>query len=737
MNKGVIVCVDDERLVLISLRDQLLRLLDNSYDIELAESGEEALALFAELHQAQIEVPLIICDQTMPDMLGDELLSQLHHLSPKTLKILLTGMASLDNVVSAINRAQLYRYIAKPWDETDLGLTVKEAIRSYFQDQQLIEQNQALQQANQALQREIIERQQAEKLLLASEERLESILNSLDDVVWSAAIDRWELLYLNPAAEKLYGRDISEFFERPNLWWEAIHPEDRQVVEQFTSNLLTKSQLELEYRILQPTGEVRWLRNRSHVILAADGSPHRLDGIIYDITKRKQAEEQLVHETLHDALTGLPNRTLLMERIENLLQRSQRHPDYLFALLFIDLDRFQIINDSLGHEVGDRLLMAIAQKLETTLRTTDTIARLGGDEFVILLESIGDVSDAIRVADRISQELKSPLKLGESEVSIGASIGIVLSSSDYQQAIELLRDADIAMYRAKEKGKACYEVFDRVMYAQALKQLQLENDLRQALEREEFQVYYQPIMSLSTGTIKGFESLIRWIHPVRGFVSPADFIPLAEETGLIVPIGEWVLRAVCQQIVLWQTQGLDVKVSVNLSGKQLQAPDLVATIERILLETGVAGSSLELEITESMLMERVEQLIEILQQLRDRGIKLSIDDFGTGYSSLSYLHRFPVDYLKVDRLFVKDMVDNPESLKITESIVNLAHNLNKKAIAEGVETEEQLDQLRQLGCEYLQGYFFSPPVPASKATELIGNMSWELGVTSVRDKLKL
>ncbi|MBW4623444.1 MAG: EAL domain-containing protein [Cyanosarcina radialis HA8281-LM2] len=719
MNKGVIVCVDDERLVLISLRDQLSRLLENSYDIELAESGEEALVLFDELQQSQIEVPLVICDQTMPDMLGDELLSELHHLYPKTLKILLTGMANLDNVVKAINRAQLYRYIAKPWDETDLGLTVKEAIRSYFQSQQLIEQNEALQQANRSLQQEIRDRQQAQKLLKSSEERLESILNSLDDVVWSASADRWELLYLNPAAEKLYGRHPSELLERPNLWWEVVHPEDRQLVEQFRHNLPLEERLDLEYRILQPTGDVRWLKNRSRVILAADGSPDRIDGIIYDITERKQAEEQLVHDALHDALTGLPNRTLLTERIETLLKRSQRHEGYLFAILFIDLDRFQVINDSLGHELGDRLLIEIAQKLETTIRTTDTIARLGGDEFVILLDSIGDVNDAIRVAERISQELKAPLQLGESEVSIAASIGIVLSSSDYEQAIELLRDADIAMYRAKEKGKACYEVFDRIMYAHALKQLQLENDLRQALERQEFQVYYQPIVSASTRAIKGFEALIRWIHPVRGFVSPVDFIPLAEETGLIVPIGEWVLRTVCQQIVLWQTQGFAVKVSVNLSGKQLQESDLVAKIDRILLETGVQGSSLELEITESMLMERVEELIEILHLLRERGIMLSIDDFGTGYSSLSYLHRFPVDYLKVDRLFVKDMAENHESGKITESIVNLARNLNKKAIAEGVETEAQLDRLRQLGCAYIQGYLFSPPVPASKATELL------------------
>jgi len=446
-----------------------------------------------------------------------------------------------------------------------------------------------------------------------------------------------------------------------------------------------------------------------------------------EISDRHQAQEQLVYGALHDALTRLPNRTLLMERLEMALQRAKRYPDHEFAVLFIDLDRFKAINDSLGHQVGDRLLLAIAHQLQELVRSTDTVARLGGDEFIILLDPIQDINDAIRVADRIHAQLRLPLQLAGREVFTSASIGIAASATHYQHGSDLLRDADIAMYRAKEKGKARYEIFDRAMYAQAIQKLQIENDLRQAVIRQELYLKYQPIVSLNTGKIIGFEALLRWLHPERGFVSPAQFIPIAEETGLIVPIGEWVLRTACNQMKQWQTQlsHPPTKISVNLSLKQLREPDFLEKIDRILAETEIAGESLNLELTESMLMDDVEHLIFVLGQLRARNIRLSIDDFGTGYSSLSYLHRFPIDYLKIDRAFISGIGANSKNCQIAATIISLAHQLGIKAIAEGVETLNHLQHLQKLACEEAQGYLFSKPLDLAAAETLIlTNPQW-------------
>lgn len=714
MSKGSVVCVDDERFVLISLRDRLIAFLGGEYEIVLAESGEEALEICAQLKQEQIDIPLVICDRLMPGMSGTELLTRIEGQFPETRKILLTGYANIDDIIEAIEQANLYRYIAKPWNAKDLELTVKEAIRSYFQERRAIEQTQALQ-------REIAERQQAQKLLQESEERLENILNSLEEIVWSAEPNSLKFLYLNAAAEKIFGRPVSKFLQNNNLWLKSVHPQDRKKVARGQETLLLTGSLDLEYRIVRPDGELRWLSSRSSVIYDASGAAVRLDGIIRDITTEKVAKEQLVRKTSYDSLTGLANRSVLVERLKKILPKFARDRDYLCAVLFIDLDRFKVLNDSLGHQMGDRAIVETARRLEKIVRTTDAIARIGGDEFVILLEPIDDVNDAIRIAERIAERLKLPLILDGQKVFTSASIGIALSSPHYDRADELLRDADIAMYRAKAKGRCCYEVFDSEMYAQALAQHQWENDLRQALERQEFQVYYQPIVSAKNGTIAGFEALIRWLHPERGFVSPAQFIPIAEENGSIVPIGQWVLESVCQQIKLWQAQfgSRTPKVSVNLSAKQLRDAHFLKKIDCLLEQTAIEGSYLQLELTESMLMDGVEYLLELLSQLRKRGIQLSIDDFGTGYSSLSYLHRFPVNYLKIDRSFVRDIDSKHESLKITESIVALARNLNIAAIAEGVETKAQLSLLGQLNCEYIQGYLFSPPVPASAATDLL------------------
>ncbi|NKB18847.1 MAG: EAL domain-containing protein [Pseudanabaena sp. CRU_2_10] len=446
-----------------------------------------------------------------------------------------------------------------------------------------------------------------------------------------------------------------------------------------------------------------------------------------EITERQIAEELLVYNALHDPLTGLPNRVLFVDRAEMLLKKAKRNPNYTFALLFLDFDRFKLINDSLGHLVGDQLLIAISQLLQDSVRMSDTIARLGGDEFTILLDDIHDISEPSKVAERIQEALKAPLLVEGFTVFTSVSIGIAISSVEYVSSSELLRDADIAMYRAKEKG-ACHEIFNPGMHAEMRHRLQIENDLRRAIEQKEFLVYYQPIISLQTGELVGFEALIRWQHPERGLVPPIQFIPVAEDTGLIVAIGEWVMQEACRQLHTWQKQypsSKSLKIAVNLASKEIGSPDLLGKIDRILAATGLDASSLRIEITESMLMEYGEATNNLLLEIQARKIRLSIDDFGQGYSSLSYLHRLPVDTLKIDRAFVSQMHLKGENFEIVRTIATLAHTLGMDIVAEGVETLEQFATLRDLGCEFAQGYLFAPPLNAQAASDTIANhRSW-------------
>ncbi len=460
--------------------------------------------------------------------------------------------------------------------------------------------------------------------------------------------------------------------------------------------------------------------------------PQRQDGVVMgrvwsfrDVTARKSAEMRLVHDAFHDALTSLPNRALFTDLLARSIGRSRRRDDYAFALLFLDIDRFKVVNDSLGHLIGDQLLIAIARRLERCLRPGDTVARLGGDEFTVLLDDIVDVSDATRIADRIQRELNLPFNLSGQEVFTSASIGIALSRSGYEKPDDLLRDADIAMYRAKALGKQRYEVFDAEMHARAVSQLQLETDLRRALDREEFRIHYQPVLSLANGKVVGFEALVRWQHPQRGTVLPDEFVQAAEETGLIVLIGRVVLREACRQLREWQQQfpHQELSISVNLSAKQFRQPDMVDHIARVLTAWDLEPRSLRLEITESAIIENAPAAIEALTRLRELGVKVDLDDFGTGYSSLGYLHRFDIDALKIDRSFIAAIGENGENSEIVRTIVNLARGLDMDVIAEGVERPEQLAILRSLGCEKVQGYLFAPPLTTEAVRSLLKQRS--------------
>ncbi len=507
---------------------------------------------------------------------------------------------------------------------------------------------------------------------------------------------------------------------------DITYPEDLELYQTQQEALLENKGSDFQIETRYISHDLRIVDTILKVVIVRDskGQALHFNNQIVDITERKHMEKQLLHDALHDSLTGLPNRALFMDRLDHELKRAKTNPDYVFAVLFLDLDRFKVVNDSAGHLVGDQLLVEIARRLEKSVNFTDTVARLGGDEFTILLENIHNIQNAIAVAEKIDQALRISFNLRGYELFTSASIGIALSSEGYNKPDEIMRDADLTMYSAKEQGRARYEIFNSSLHERAITRLQLETDMRRGIEREEFLIYYQPISCLETGKLAGFEALARWKHPTRGIVSPGEFIPVAEETGTIIPLGTWILQKACQQMQLWHEKyphKSSLQISVNLSGKQLREASLLEKIDSILQETGLSAKHLKLEITESSLIENMEVATQTLLEIKSRDIKLSMDDFGTGYSSLSYLHRFPVDILKIDRSFVQDIQINKGNYAIVKAIVTLAHVLDMEVIAEGIEDTYQLDQLKLLNCEYGQGYYFAKPLNQQEAEELIAN----------------
>ena len=545
-------------------------------------------------------------------------------------------------------------------------------------------------------------------------------------------------LYNSPAYQKVLGYSLQELKVTSSA--EQIHPEDQQrVLEAAEKARLSGRGERLEYRMRHKDGSWRILESVATAIPNEEGQTERLVIVNRDITERKRAEETLAHNALHDALTNLPNRTLFLDRVRHALILSQRHTTYKFAVLFIDLDEFKIFNDSLGHAAGDALLIQIARRLNVSIRGVDTIsrsgliqststvaseeilARMGGDEFTVLLEEIRDCGDAIRVAERIQERLSIPFIVEGQEVVTTASIGIAFCATSYSNSEELVRDAEIAMYRAKREGKARCQVFDNAMHAFAVKRLRLETDLRRALELGEFRVHYQPIVSLQSGKIVGFEALSRWERP-EGLLSPAHFIQIADETGIILPMNRLLLREACQQLRAWQSQfpcDPPLTISVNITPKEFAQPDFAAQMGTILGEVGIDPSSVDVEITETIAMADPQRSNLVLSELKTLGVHLSIDDFGTGYSSLSRLQGFPVDALKIDRTFISKMDTDSETNEIVRIIIMLAHNLGLKVVAEGAETAEQVRLLKQLKCELVQGYFFARPGDHAAAQALL------------------
>ncbi len=681
-----LLIVDDNELN----RDMLARrLARKGYEIVLAASAQQ---LPQRVKEEAID--LVLLDIEMPEISGLEALKTLRETySPIELPIIMvTAKDQSDDVVRALNLGA-NDYVTKPIDFAVALARIGTQLSH----------------------------KRAQEGLRESEERYALAARGANDGLWDWNVQA-NAVYFSPRWKSMLGYEESEIGDNPNEWFDRIHDADRERVNEEVAahQKGVVPQFESEHRVLHKDGTFRWMLCRGLAVHNGSGKTLRMVGWQTDITEGK----------VSDPLTGLPNRLLFTDRLGRLIKHAKRRKDYWFAVLFLDLDGFKMINDSLGHLVGDQLLVGVASRLEKCLRATDTVARLGegfivarmgGDEFTVLLDDLKDPGDAKQAAERLMKSVTSPFMLGGREVFTSMSIGIALSNPSYEQAEDILRDADTAMYRAKSRGKARYEIFDADMRASVVARLQLEMDLRRALEHGEFHNVYQPIVSLAAGQIVGFEALLRWQHPTRGQLGPEEFIAVAEETGLIRDLGWWNLREACRQMSEWRAgynAYSQLTMSVNLSPKQFLQANLVEDIGSLMRELKLPPQALKLELTESTVMGDPSAAVEMLQQIKSLGISLAIDDFGTGYSSLSYLHRFPLDTLKIDRSFISS-IGNGEDTEIARTILPMALNLHLDVVAEGIETIEQLVLLKKLQCKYGQGYYFSKPLSAKEAGSLL------------------
>jgi diguanylate cyclase (GGDEF)-like protein/PAS domain S-box-containing protein len=691
-----ILIADDDA----QIREVLHELLGDDYDCAEVASAEEALALLR-----TESFNLVLSDIMMGGITGLEMVPQVLELAPDTVVIMISGEQNIESAVEAL-RAGAFDYITKPFDLRHVEAAVKRAVehqelrrsKRYYENflEEIVKQRTTeLNKANQTL----------------------SVLIQASPLAIFVLDTEGNVSLCNPAACQMFGWDESELLNRPF----PLVPEDRQEAFHigFKDALSGKLITDYETRQRKKDGSLIDVNVWTAALSDPNGETSGIMAIVADITERKQSEAKINYLAYHDTLTGLLNRVSFEERLTESVARAATEKEPL-AVLFLSLDRFKKFNDTLGHLIGDQLLKSVGERLIASIHKGDTLARFGSDEFAFLLAQIDEPEKVSRTAHDIQRILDAPFTVEGHELYVTSSIGIGLYPEDGADAQGLLKSAGAALYRAKQAGGNNYQFYTADMNESALHRLALENQLRWALERKEFRVYYQPQVSIDTGLITGMEALVRWQHPELGLVSPAEFIPLAEDTGLIEPIGEWVLRAACEQTRKWQESGFNnLHVAVNLSARQFQQPDLARIIERTLKETGLDASSLEMEVTESSVMKNAETAISMMRELKGMGIRISIDDFGSGYSSLSYLKKLPIDILKIDQSFVRDMTTDPKDAAIAMAIIQLAHSLQLKVIAEGVETEDQLRFLRLLRCDEMQGYLFCKPLPVEAFEQLL------------------
>ncbi len=674
-----ILVVDDEACN----RQILSRFVERAgYQTISASNGQEALDIIADQ-----PLDLVLLDISMPPGIdGLEVLKMVRrqHNAVRLPIIMVTAEDSREQVVRAFELGAS-DYVTKPIDPM--------VTRARIGTQ--------------------IELREIQSALRESEERYALAAQGANDGLWDWNLVTGQIFY-SPRWSEMLGVTEAELGSTPEAWFSRVHADDNLRIKSKLQNHLEGKtpHFESELRIRHSNGDYRWMLCRGQAVRNAAGVPQRIAGSLTDINDGKVA----------DAVTGLPNRILFLDRVQRCIDQQKRHPDRMFAVMYLDLDNFKLVNDGLGHDAGDELLVAVAKRLETNVRSADSvIARIGGDEFAILLEQIDRPDDAFRVAERVLKGFESPFYLGLHEVFATFSMGISLSSSssDSISTEDIVSKADTAMYQAKDHGKSCYRVFDPEMQKRVAERLRLETDLRRAVERNEFHLAYQPIVSIATRQVVGFETLIRWQHPELGLISPSEFIPVAEDTGVIVPIDHWVIRQSCTELKRWQLETGDfddIYFSINVSRRQILHSDLDAEVREILEDTKVNPSQLLLEITESAVMHDADAGAAVLAKLQQRGIRIAVDDFGTGYSSLECLHRLPLDTLKIDQSFVENMSYGKNGA-IVRTIVRLAESLDLSVIAEGIETDEQCDQLVDLGCTFGQGHLFARPMSAVDAME--------------------
>ncbi|MBP1156646.1 MULTISPECIES: EAL domain-containing protein [unclassified Paenibacillus] len=567
--------------------------------------------------------------------------------------------------------------------------------------------------------RDVSEQNLTQKELISSKNQLQNIFNSLDACFWSHDVVTNTKAIISPACEKIYGYSQHFFISDPLFWIKVIHPDDKDKVQKYRQRIYTGESVKQEYRIIHATGQIKWVSDHTIPVFNERAELIRLDGLVSDITQRKVAEEQLYFMAFHDVLTGLPNRRMYRNKLDKALANAQ--DKYKVVVMYLDLDRFKYVNDSLGHMMGDRLLQIVADRLKACLDEEDTISRQGGDEFTILLNKVASLEHIYPIANKILDTIVQPIRLDHHEFILTTSVGVSVYPDHGQDSHTLIKQADQAMYLAKEHGKNNFKLYEPDITTISSRKWILEQSLRKAMKNDELSLHYQPIVDLRRGSMIGLEALVRWHQSELGYIPPTEFIPIAEECGLIIPIGEWILRSACMQNKLWQKKGYHpIFVSVNISARQFENANFVPMVESILSETRLEPQYLKLEITESTAMSSAEDMIKRLEKLQALGVHLSIDDFGTGYSSLSYLKKFQIGTLKIDQSFIKDINIDPNQEAIINAIVAMAKNLRIHVIAEGVELLQQVEFLKNIGCYDMQGYFFSKPLATEHVERLFG-----------------